>query len=379
MGATLILRRRVGTGSTKRAASRACRGSAASRPLRESIPSLPKTLCRCHSTVRGLRNNWAPICALVSPSRASRAICSSCGVSSSRRSSGRLRGFAPAATSSPRARSANASIPISANISSAARSRSRASLRRPSRRSHSPYTRWLRASSGRRRVRLEPLDRLAIRRFGCVAVGEQRPRTRLDAERDVATCRLRGRREPVQRIVRELRVADAGRSLDQLAPRPHRQPRKEAVRVDLSGCRCRLLVATEAVVQHRGGPVRDHHRVSLPTCGALSDDGLDQRRGLGLPPLQRQDPEQRERRDLVPDRCRDALALGHEPSRAGQVAQPALVPVPEPGGGSAALRARPRRGRAGPGARSTAIASSSQIAGLTPPACETPPQDVLDR
>ena len=35
--------------------------------LRELIPSLPKTLCRCHSTVRGLRNSWAPISGLVCP------------------------------------------------------------------------------------------------------------------------------------------------------------------------------------------------------------------------------------------------------------------------------------------------------------------------
>ena len=77
----------------------------------------------------------------------------------------------------------------------------------------------------------EPLDRLAIRRLGGIAIGEKRPRTRLDAEREVATCRLRGRREPVQRIARELRVADARGGLDQLEPRPHRQPGKDAVRV----------------------------------------------------------------------------------------------------------------------------------------------------
>ena len=36
-------------------------GSAARSSLRELIPSFPNTLPRCHSTVRGLRNSWAPI------------------------------------------------------------------------------------------------------------------------------------------------------------------------------------------------------------------------------------------------------------------------------------------------------------------------------
>ena len=60
------------------------RASASCSPMRELIPSLVNTLRRCHSTVRGLRNSWAPISEFVRPSRASRAICSSCGVSSSR-------------------------------------------------------------------------------------------------------------------------------------------------------------------------------------------------------------------------------------------------------------------------------------------------------
>jgi hypothetical protein len=52
-------------------------GNASIRPRREVMPSLVNTLRRCHSTVRGLRNSWAPISGLVRPSRASRAISSS--------------------------------------------------------------------------------------------------------------------------------------------------------------------------------------------------------------------------------------------------------------------------------------------------------------
>ncbi len=67
------------------------------------MPSLVNTLRRCHSTVRGLRNSRAPISGFDSPSRASRAICRSCAVSSSRLSIVRLRTFSPVARSSVRA------------------------------------------------------------------------------------------------------------------------------------------------------------------------------------------------------------------------------------------------------------------------------------
>ena len=49
--------------------------------LREVMPSLANTFLRCHSTVRALMNSSAAISGLVRPSRASRTMCSSCGVS----------------------------------------------------------------------------------------------------------------------------------------------------------------------------------------------------------------------------------------------------------------------------------------------------------
>ena len=85
--------------------------------MREVMPSLAKTLRRCHSTVRALMNSSAAISGLVRPSRASRAMCFSCGVSSVQVLTCRLRTVPPVASSSLRARSAKASAPITANRS----------------------------------------------------------------------------------------------------------------------------------------------------------------------------------------------------------------------------------------------------------------------
>ena len=169
-------------------------GRAASRALRESIPSFAEHLVQM--PLNGARTQEQ----LGADLRVREAVASQprdlllLWRELRARLGGRTRGFAPAATNSPRVRSANASIPISANISSATRSRSRASRSRSSRRSHSPKSRCARASSVRSPLRLEPIDRPAIRRFGTIAI-EKRPTTRLDAERQAATGRLCGRRQ----------------------------------------------------------------------------------------------------------------------------------------------------------------------------------------
>ena len=63
-----------------------------------------------------LMNSRPPICVLVCPSPASRAIWASCAVSSLAASRVRLRTVSPVASSSRRARSANPSKPISVSI-----------------------------------------------------------------------------------------------------------------------------------------------------------------------------------------------------------------------------------------------------------------------
>ena len=110
--------------------------------LREVMPSLVKILCRWYSTVRGLMNSWAAISELDWPSVARRTICVSWGVSWTAGEAARLRSRSPVAASSRPARAAKASAPIEVKMSRAARSCSRASIRRPWRRSHSPYRAW---------------------------------------------------------------------------------------------------------------------------------------------------------------------------------------------------------------------------------------------
>jgi hypothetical protein len=120
--------------------------------LREVMPSLVKILCRWYSTVRGLMNIWAAICALAWPSMASRTICVSWAVSWTAGETDRLGSRSPVADSSRLARAANASAPIETNMSLAARNWRRASSRRPWRRSHSPYSSFTRASDVTTRV-----------------------------------------------------------------------------------------------------------------------------------------------------------------------------------------------------------------------------------
>ena len=92
-------------------------GEGASQLAAELMPSFVYTLRRCHSTVRGLMNSWAPISGFVRPSPAAHAICASWAVISSRVSTVRLRTVSPVTSSSRRARSAKAWIPMALSMS----------------------------------------------------------------------------------------------------------------------------------------------------------------------------------------------------------------------------------------------------------------------
>ena len=127
--------------------------------------------------------------------------------------------------------------------------------RRFSRRSHSPYSRCARASSGRSRVRLSRSIASWYRSSAAApSLSSARQRASMPSAH-VGAAGPRRLREPLERVTGELGLACARGRLDELGQRPH-GPRVEGVRGGLPGRRCRLLVAGEAVVQDRGRPVR---------------------------------------------------------------------------------------------------------------------------
>ena len=140
---------------------------------------------------------------------ARREIWASCGVSWSRVSTVRLRARSPVASSSTRARSANASIPKSENSSWAVRS----SLRASSVAVRVGATRRRGGARGRDRPRCAfgpAIDRLEVELLGALAFDQERLRTRRDAERPVCAARPRHLHETRERP-RPARVFRLGR------------------------------------------------------------------------------------------------------------------------------------------------------------------------
>src|SRR5229473_1892209 len=238
------------------------------------MSSLAKTLCRWYCTVRGLMNSCPPISGLERPSRASLATCASCGVSTLRVLSMRLRAVTPVASSSRRTRSVNPSSPMWLNISSAERKCSRASIR-------------LRG----------------------VALANERPRARFDAEgpvRAATSCRLR---EPLERVGRQLGRAAPGSRLDQLDQAPSRRSKLLLVLGRHLGRGQRFFVLAEAVAQQRVKPMCDGHGGPLPTRHGLAQGGVDQRTGLELATAKRSQPERTDAPLVIPDRRTHRLYL----------------------------------------------------------------------
>ena len=210
---------------------------------REPMPSLAKTLWRCHSTVRGLRNNSAPISGFVRPSAASRAICASCAVNSSRASTDRLRSVSPVATSSRRARSAKASAPMSVSMSYADLRWLRASRRRFSRRSHSPYSKLSAGVLDAHASPAEPLDGLDVVALGRVTLAHLCARSGFDSQCPFGAAGARGPSQQLECIRCAVGVAASRRGLDEF----HQRPGGEAELVGVPGsslCCCSWLPGT---------------------------------------------------------------------------------------------------------------------------------------
>jgi hypothetical protein len=100
----------------------------------------------------------------------------------------------------------------------------------------------------------EPFDRLEIQALGVLVAAEQCPGPGLDPERPVGGGGGGGLRKPSQGTGRTLNGSGPGRRLDQLGQRPGSQPQLIRVGAGLLGCGQRLVIAAQAVVEHRGGP-----------------------------------------------------------------------------------------------------------------------------
>ena len=227
--------------------------------------------------MRGLRKSFAPISGFVSPSDASRAICDSCAVRSSRVSSVRLRAVSPVAASSRRARSANPGMPMSLNISYAVRSCSRASSRRPSRLSHSPYRRCARARSGRvpARPSRSTASRTAPRRRQ-IAVGDKRRTAGLQAKSPLRRHEPGPVFELVERDTPPDPAARADSRFDEVDQGPRMRPRG----VEVAGALCsveRCLVSPRGVVNERARMLAERPRPT-PCCSSSIRAELPPRR-----------------------------------------------------------------------------------------------------
>ena len=221
----------------------------------ERMPSLANTLRRCHSTVRGLRKSRAPISGFDRPSRASRAICSSCGGQLVARLSGPLahvlaRGQQLAAGALGERLHADRSR-TARGPSAAARGRRRGDARGAA----TPRRGGARAR-GRAGVACAPGGRWLR------GTGARRPRPR-SAARATRACRPSAQSEPVPSVCSpsrasarrcELGVPGPRGSLDQLAQRPRGDVELRCVLARLDGRRERLLIAAEAVHEHGRSP-----------------------------------------------------------------------------------------------------------------------------
>ena len=112
--------------------------NASRRAQRDPMSSFAKTLLRCHSTVRRLRNSSAPISGLVRPSAARRAMRASCAVNSSRPPTVRLRTVSPVASAHAELVRRRPRHPCRRTSRWPTATWWRASTRRPCLRNHSP-------------------------------------------------------------------------------------------------------------------------------------------------------------------------------------------------------------------------------------------------
>ena len=218
------------------------------------MPSLVNTLRRCHSTVRGLRKSCAPISGFDRPSRASRAICRSCGGQLVARLGGPpahplARGQQLAPGTLGERLHADRHEQLVGRAQLCARVDAAILAAQPL-----PVEEMRACEVGPEPRAPQAVDGLAVQALGGLALAQQRARPGVEAERPVGVAGLRVLAESRESALRELGVPGPRGGLDQLAQRPRGDVELRRVLARLHGRRERLLVAAEAVHEHGRSP-----------------------------------------------------------------------------------------------------------------------------
>ena len=127
----------------------------------------------------------------------------------------------------------------------------------------------------------EPLDRLAVQPLGGLVIAQQRPRAGLDAERPVGAGGRGHLLQTAQGADPALGLPGPGGGLDQLDRRPGGHPQLVRVVAARLGRGQRLVVAAQAIAQHRGRPSGGGQPVPFAAGRHLRRGGRDQLAGFG--------------------------------------------------------------------------------------------------
>src|SRR3954469_17656194 len=139
----------------------------------------------------------------------------------------------------------------------------------------------------------ESIYRFAVEIAGLLTAAYEGPRTRLDPPRCVTGTRLRHLDQSLDGFEREHVVTGTRRCLDELGQCPHRVPGIEGIVGSAAGCRHRVRVAAEAVVEHGRSPVRPLGDVSAPVALGCLDRALNRLGSFGLDPSERAKAQRR--------------------------------------------------------------------------------------
>src|SRR4029077_16985163 len=155
----------------------------------------------------------------------------------------------------------------------------------------------------------EAVDGLAVEVLGGYAVADQRPRAGLDTQRPVGPADAGDAGEPLDGVGRALWYSAAHRRLDELDERPGGELYRGRVFARRLRCAQRLLMAAQAVVQHRGRPPDEAERSALTPALRVVGGGLDQLSGLRFPAAVGSQGYGAVRRDAAPGRLGYRLGL----------------------------------------------------------------------